>query len=377
MTISTIEQADQRLRHPSLARRVRFPLLIFAGTQLLATVFMLFAAHGQGQTYFEFVSRWDGAYYLDIARHGYTRDILVDGALANRNWAFYPLYPLLVSSCATLTGVDTAVMAPFVSWTAAAVGIVMMHVMVTRHLDAWHAKVATLLVSTAAAAPVFQMAYAEGLAFLLLLVAFDMLLRQRFGFLVVVITLLALCRPICLPFAAVITTHGLVRWNRSQGGERLKLAALAAYSAALSGLWPLVSGLATGVPDVYLRTMALWERADVGRSWFLQTVGHPLGWVLLVLMATVPLWLAVRFLPDHAPLEFRAWIPLYSTFIVFAAYPSSSTLRYLLLMWPVALVPAKLGRHATWLTWVIAAMGLVTQYLWIRYLVASSSNLFP
>lgn len=355
-------------------RHVGLPLAIFLGAQLLAAVWMLVFASRTHSSYTDFVSRWDGAYYLDIARHGYTVDILRGDQLVDRNWAFYPLYPLTVGALAQVTTLDPSTVAPLLSLTCGAAAVVALHVAVARRLGRRAALTTTLLVSTAMAAPVFQMAYAEGLTLLILVLGLEALSRRRYGWLVVLAPLLALARPVGLPFAALVVVH-LVSTGAFQT-DRLRGAALAAWTVGATALWPVVAGVVTGVPDVYLRTMALWEVPGVGRSWFAQCAGRPVGWVLIVAALTLPLWLAVRFLPARVPLEWRAWMVVYPAYLLFTSYPSSSTVRYLLLAFPFALVFARPG-VARWAPWVVAKIGLVLNFLWVSYFVASWSEIFP
>jgi Gpi18-like mannosyltransferase len=50
---------------------------------------------------------WDGAWYLDVARHGYPHSVpTLDGHAAQSTIAFFPLFPLLVRAVAALPGVS-------------------------------------------------------------------------------------------------------------------------------------------------------------------------------------------------------------------------------------------------------------------------------
>jgi hypothetical protein len=65
--------------------------------------------------YSTFVGAWyDGAWYRAIADHGYPTQLPHDGsgAVAQNVWAFYPLYPMVIRACMTLTGGSWVVVAP-------------------------------------------------------------------------------------------------------------------------------------------------------------------------------------------------------------------------------------------------------------------------
>jgi hypothetical protein len=372
---TVLRSAAREQRTREVWRQLALPLGVFVIGQGLAATWMRLYAGRAGTSYVEFVSRWDGAYYLDIARHGYTRAILQDGAFVDQNWAFYPLYPLTVGALSRATGFEAAVVAPAVSLVCGAAALVLLHRLVLRHVGDHAATTSTLLVGTAVAAPVLQMAYAEGLALLLLVLALESVASGRHARVVVLAPLLALSRPLALPFAVVVAFDVLRGWRRSTDGHPLGLLRVA-WCVGMVALWPAIGALVTGVPDVYLRTMAMWEVPGVGRSWFTQCADRPIGWLLILAALTLPAWVAFRFLPPRVPLAWRVWMVAYPAYLLFGVFPSSSTVRYLLLALPFALA---LGRRGvpTWLPWVLAALGLVAQLWWVQAFVASSEDIFP
>ena len=123
--------------------------------------------------------KWDGAFYLEVARHGY--DIALtyrpDGSLVNTDIVFFPLYPFLVAVLGSAIGVVAAALL-----LSLAAGIVAAVVMcgIGEHL--YDKRTGVFLAALWGAAPtaiVESMAYPEALytAFAALTVLF--LLRER------------------------------------------------------------------------------------------------------------------------------------------------------------------------------------------------------
>lgn len=54
--------------------------------------------------------KWDGSWYLDVARHGYNTALAhrPDGSLVNTNIVFFPLYPFLVAAIGLIVGLAYA-----------------------------------------------------------------------------------------------------------------------------------------------------------------------------------------------------------------------------------------------------------------------------
>lgn len=68
--------------------------------------------------------KWDGSWYLDVARHGYNTALIhrPDGSLVNTDIIFFPLYPLLIAALGTITGlVHASLLVAFVAGIVAAV----------------------------------------------------------------------------------------------------------------------------------------------------------------------------------------------------------------------------------------------------------------
>ncbi|MBC7246347.1 MAG: hypothetical protein H5T73_01030 [Actinobacteria bacterium] len=72
-------------------------------TYVLAQAYKLGPGHISAGEFFRSLIRYDAAYYLDIARHGYAASLPLGGREIYVSTAFWPLYPLLIRTFATLT----------------------------------------------------------------------------------------------------------------------------------------------------------------------------------------------------------------------------------------------------------------------------------
>ena len=367
--VVTISGLTVRPRSLTIPRDAYYVLGLFAMTQAGAALVVHIASHGR---YLSFVSRWDGAAYLSIAEKGY-------GAGNGNEWAYYPLYPLLVGALRAVTTLPVDVIAPALNLTASAAAMVVLHRLVGRHLGEHAARVVVLLTCTWMAAPVLQMAYTEGLGLLLLGLAFTFLLRGKYGALMAVMPLLALSRALMPAFAAVVVVHAAGAWRaKREGTSRLLIVVL--VSGASTFLWPVIVGIATRDPLHYFTVMNTWL-PDAPRSWAvllreLGPTGSAVG--LVVLLTTV--WLAVRGVPAGTPTEFRAWIVAYPLLIAFGTLPSGSIVRYLLFAFPMALVfvgPDGGRRPSRVVLAAIAVAGMLLQGVWLVHFVGSTGGPAP
>jgi hypothetical protein len=97
--------------------------------------------------------RWDAAYYLQIASHGYG---------AAKTAAFFPLYPLTVAGLGAILS-STLVAGILVSLVAFAAGLYLLHRLVALELGDRHARTAVLVMAFFPTALFFSAIYAEAL----------------------------------------------------------------------------------------------------------------------------------------------------------------------------------------------------------------------
>jgi hypothetical protein len=105
-----------------------------------------------GELLFGQADRWDAAFYLSIATHAY------NGARAA---AFFPLYPIAVAAIGVLG--STLVAGIVVSLASFAVGLYLLHRLVTLELGEEHARTAVLVLAFFPTSLFFSAIYAEGL----------------------------------------------------------------------------------------------------------------------------------------------------------------------------------------------------------------------
>lgn len=345
-------------------------------------------------SYAHLLVNWDGQWYQQIAEHGYPGHLPeAQGAVAQNAWAFYPLLPLLARAVMVL-GLPFPVAASIVTTLCAGAAACVLHRTVQRRSSTFTASMAVLGLFFAPAAPLFQCAYADSIALLLVLLALDALGRQRYGAVVAWCLLLAFTRPIALPLSAVVTVHGVLRWRRrdeqpfaARDAWQVGRAAMACAASFL--IWPLVAALVTGRVDAYLATQHAWDRPQMGgsASWLVQTLQHRTLGVMGFTMAVLVLLasLALRRGAERWGPELRSWMLLYPVYVLGATVPRSSVIRHLLLAvcpwWPVPDVSERVrsrrGRIALVLTLVL--VGTALQQLWLRsfYVIGPSYVSYP
>jgi hypothetical protein len=201
--------------------QVWFPLTVYATARLFDVVLILVAARHQvdlpkGPGYGSVASSWDGGWYLRIASHGYPTTIPRDpgGHALQNQWGFYPLYPFIVGAIMGITGAGFMVAAPTLSLLLGAGAVIVMFRLVNQGSGRLAASATVLLTCTYMAAPAMQIAYTESLALLLVCSALLLLRNRRYGWLVLVLAMLALTRGVALAFVPVLAVHGICRYRR-------------------------------------------------------------------------------------------------------------------------------------------------------------------
>lgn len=397
----------QRVRHPTFA--VWFPLAVYAATRLIDVVFILIAARHQialsghidgyhltvpspaAPGYAHVASNWDGQWYLSIANHGYPTAIPRDtaGHALQNQWGFYPVYPLLVGAIMRITGLGFSIAAPLLSSLLGGAAVTVMFRLVSRSLGRFAASATVLLACTYMAAPSMQIAYTESLALLLLCTALLLLRNRRYGWLVPVLMTLALTRPVVLAFVPVLIVHGVSRWRRRPGEQfsvpdRWRLVGLGCLAILSTGLWPAIAAARTGDPMAYTETMISWGTTSKLRvliafpalAW---ETGGAIGLAFLICIMYLVAGIVLRNGATAWGPEIRAWAGFYPLYLLLATAPGSSTIRHLLLafplMWPFPEETSSTsqGHRRMALVGMFVVCGLLAQWVWIsRFLVVSA-----
>jgi hypothetical protein len=352
-------------------------------------------------TYGDLAVVWDGQWYEQIATQGYPHGLpLTDtGRVDYNSWAFFPLFPALVRLVMT-TGLPFVAAATLVSVVAAAGAVLVLRRLIAYRgprspaAPGWLALLAVAVWAVLPPAAVLQVAYTEALAALLLAGSLLLLVRRRYLWAVPLVLLLGLTRAVAAPLLLVVAWHAWERWRHRADDplsrpDVVRLGALAVATGVSSLLWPTIVGLATGVPDAFLQTQAVWgQRPTQGLflpwlSWAWNGLG--LAGVLL-LLGVIALGVA-SVLGRHGrwlSVELRVWAIAYPVYLLAVVRPITSMWRFLLLDFPLAAVLASAlarGRFApgeqvrvTWrrLRWRLvgaAVVAVVAMGWWVGVLL--------
>lgn len=391
----------ERLEVASARRRFGwwFPIASFLALRLFNAILIAFASHDQvaldgsgppgmfihtekiaDPGYWSVITNWDGQWYQLIAEDGYpTADSSLDGNTSRWAWAFPPLFPIATRGVMTLTKMPFAQAATVLNVLAGAIGMVLLFRLLDRTGGRFLAVAGTLLVNTFMSAPLFQIAYSESLAFLLLMAIFVNLRARRYGLTVVLISILAFTRLISAPIAVVAAVILIQRWRHREHApvKRSDLFGLLAVTvASVMGTlaWALVASAVTnGQTGASERIRA---QAGLHLGWFSDTFHYfgVVGPIAVLLFGGFLLLLACSRNTREWGLELRTWLAVYPAFILLVTGLSGGIFRYLLLCPPYALSAVANGgasrtRRITSLT-IGCAIGVLLQIIWIRHFLA-------
>lgn len=374
---------------PSTRTTAWLAVAIYLATRVLSAGLLLVAAAQQGgnpwvdgrPSYVEITGLWwDAGWYERAAVEGYP----IPAPVTERSaWAFLPLFPMLVRAVMSVTGASFAVVAPtiaLVAGIAAAAGLAVLvrdqgiRGGVDPASAARRGLAAVLLLGLFPAAPVLQAGYADSLALALVVLALLLLTRRHHLVAILPVLALGFTRPVALPFAVVVALHAWRRHRDSDDAPDRRawwgMAALTAASVAAGFAWPVVTAVAAGRWDAYLRIQEHWRHGDPVApvlAWF-SFAESELGWTGIVLVAlAIALGVAAIAVPSARRLgpDLRAWTGAYLLWLLGAVQPHSSTIRQLILALgiPVLLVGDSRLRLV-----LAAAASFAAQVWWVMVL---------
>lgn len=387
-------------------------LAVYAVSRAISAVFIVVAARAQvavpaslssyHQTvvghlparYRDVAVNWDAQWYWDIVLHGYPGTALgPDGQPVQTSLAFYPLYPSVCRLLGRLTGLDFSIVGPTVSLLLGAAAVVMVHRLVAAAVGPDRALLVVVLLCTAMASPVLQIAYTESLGLLLVATALHLLRQRRYGWALLPVALLGLTRNITAVLAAVVLLHWAVRVHQARDDRvpHVRIALLFVTALAATAAWPVLVGLITGEAKGYLTTMKAWPgftSSPLHPPWVAAFVdAGPLAWLLGILVVLAFVLVMSRPSTRAWGPELWGWTVAYVSYVMLTTGATSSIVRYLLLAFPFALVvvPAVDGpaevRTRRLVVGSLVAVGLVAQWFWVReFLVLAGPDfawLFP
>lgn len=392
-----------RLGRVAVPLSIWLPLAIFALTRLYGFVIIAvaarhqvalpspqhpgiyqFSAHPSSPGYLGLITNWDGQWYERIATTGYHLPSAGDPHGKDALWAFafLPLFPVLIGAMMTVTGLSFAVCVTIVNLVAGGAAMVVMFALVERTAGPFAAGAAVLFTNCFIAAPLFQAAYSESLALLLVCAVLLLIAQRRYGWAVAAVILLSLTRLVTPPLAIVVLVHAIIRLrNRAQDPvrrvEMVEMAVLAVVSAASVSLWSTITNAITsGVKATGADRGSVSNAVIVGRfGWFTNAYEH-IGWIgVLGLAVLVVLFVVVALSPMTRTwgVEVRTWLAIYPIFLLFVAGVHAGMFRYLLLAFPLALLmvgspePRTIPRKRATLVVGVALISLALQAPWVSH----------
>jgi hypothetical protein len=338
--------------------------------------------------YFDLGVQWDGSWYRQVALHGYPSVLPHDAAgnLQQNAWGFSPAYPYLVRFVMSLTGLSFPVAGAMTSLVLGGAAMVVIYQLFVRYVDKRAAIGGIALVAMLPASPVLQICYTESLALLVLATALLLLVQRRYALAVPVVILLALSRPVELPFSVVVLAHLIVRWRRRAVDpfpqeDVVSVIGLGIVAFVSAWLWPAIAWHTTGIRSAYTDTMGTWRTGGhvtyFHAWWFIATyLVHNHLYAALGLAGLALVVFGAALGPWARPIgpELRTWCVAYPVYLAAVLEPWTSVFRYVLLFFPLAMVGLHTRRpRISALRWVVFALVLavflVGQYVWVDWLL--------
>lgn len=362
-----------RARLYSLAeRRLLWAVLVgYVALRTVSAFFILLVADRQGPEgitggpdnghsagYWDVTRAWDGHWYQTIATQGYPDHVPRDehGTPQQNPLAFYPLYPMAVRALMAVTGGSFSVVGSLLALAVGAVAAVLMAQLLRPRIGAYASWWAVMVLMASPPSPVFQMTYTESTALALVLGFVLALDRERWLAAGWVALLIGTARPVAVPLGLAALAVCVARWRRRERDpvptyERLEMLFVLLACGVSALVWPMTTWFLTGEGDAYESTMASWRGSQVIEP-FMPWVNNFRylfgGWGLLVLVVLVAAYVALMVGPWAARLgvAMRAWTLAYGFYLLAVLDVWTSTYRYLLFAFPVAVVLIGAGWRA-------------------------------
>jgi hypothetical protein len=395
--------------------RVWFPFAVFGVSRLFVWVAATYLSRYQiplpiGTTnirifypspadpgYLAVMTGWDGQWYRVIAEQGYPAVLprVGWGGIDMNPWAFFPVFPMTVGLIMKVTGLPFALVAPVLSTVLGFLAMHMLFKLVDQVVGRWEAIVAVVATCFFIASPAFSASYTESTALLGVVTVLWLLRRRQYWWVAVALLVLSLSRNVVIAMVPVILTHAIVRWRQGDEGPhptryRLAMAALAAYAAALTWLWPTIVRIATDTPNAYHDTMLAWNietKIKLYLWWnLLYDYWGVVGQLAGVLGVAGFAWFMLSKTSWRWGPEIWGWAGAYPAYIILVTSTTPSRVRYALLAFPMTLIIAwflKLPwwrRHRYWLLGLIVVAGAAQMWWWTEhYLVIENltDDLYP
>lgn len=309
--------------------------------------------------YFTYASIWDGAFYQLIHDQGYPDVLPRDGAgmVQGSQWAFLPVYPLLVRLVTGTTHASWPVAATTTSLLASLGFLLVTYQLFRTVKDEGTSLAAVAVVSLAGAAPVLQFAYAESLALFGVAAVLLLLARGRYLLAAPLVVLTGLTRPMSVPLAitCLLTIALVVAAHRREGlglpsSTRWSLGVLGVLSVAGVAVWPAIAAFRTGEPTAYFMTEAAWHGGHSQLSMSIlavQMVSHfgVIPGAVVTAAVVIGLGWSLLSLPSRRlGAVMWSWLAAWLVYLAVLTGIDSESPRLLLGAFPAALVVAAWAR---------------------------------
>ena len=353
-----------RARVATVSRALPRPVLVaYAGSRILVGLAAVVAdtvvsrnpllVPGSGGPIVSSLTTWDGWWYLGIARNGYHVAPLSG---QYHDYAFFPLYPVLVRVLSLATPAFDGLIAVLLSNVLFLVALWLLYRLTALVLDEERALLSCVLLALFPFSWVFSMAYGESLFLVLSLGSLLAAERGRAGWAAALASLAGLTR---LPGILLIVPLALILWRRVSDRRALAWLVLVPVGAVLFQAY--VAWL-TGSPTAADAAQSAWGRSGIGAA---AAGGQSLAANMSPMLATFLLtFLAYVFLlvylrPDRIPPAY-ATIPILTLASVFATGNLQSIGRLGMVAFPFIWVLAGRRNRAFRVAWPIVSAGLLT-----------------
>jgi hypothetical protein len=345
-------------------------LAVYAASRVVTTLLMLAlylvagALHWEGgspqahPTFLGFAGTWDASYYRRIVEHGYPATLPVDsnGDVQQNEWAFLPLYPLIVRGLMTATGLGFPAAGVLVAMLCGAAASLVLYRLVASRVGSVSGLWAAVFFCFGPLSFVLQIAYAESLFFLLLFAALLATMARRYWTVIPFGVAAAFTRPGELALPLTLGIVYVIRALRARRGgeafgvrERVAMIVAGAVTAVAGLAWPLLAATVTGTPGAYVETELSWWTGFIGRvafvpltPWFLFTWRYAsvAGALLVVAVIGGYAWLLSRPSIRALGTEVVAYAASYALYLFAVFLPQQSLFRLLIPLAPLAGAPA-------------------------------------
>lgn len=363
-------------------RAASFVLLAYAAFRAVDVGFFALVAARDGLSLRAVLMSWDGGWYRAIAVQGWPAEVarMANGTLEQSAWAWPPLYPILARLTSEFVGLPVS--AAFIGINVVAGGLAA--VILCLSLRGPLGNRAAIMVAVAwagmPAAPVFVMAYAEGLFIVLAFAAMWAAMRDRLLLSGALLVVAGLTKSSVLPFALALAIVAIASVRAK--GVRVSQVATAAGAVILAAtavfVWPVVVGIALGSADAYGQVQAAWGRSTVPGYDTLRSVAELIQTPSIettagLLVTGIALAVGVLVWRDKGVPVYVRLVGVISPAFLIATGAALSSIRLLL---PDPALPIAIRRVMSgWVAITIVVVGLTaTRAFWIAIYIPASAG---